>query len=296
MSLAEKFDVPHIIIGLTIVAFGTSAPELVVSVTAALDGAAGLAVGNVVGSNIANILMVLGFPALMTLIPNEDPHMKASMVKVALASLVFWFFIQDLNIAFWEACLFVAGLLAFLGWNFIKAKQSGDGTTDFDDDIPDSHWPLHFAIPAIIAGIAGLVFGADLLVQGATDIARQFGVSEAVIGLTIVAIGTSLPELATSVAAAWRGKMEVAVGNVLGSNLFNILAILGITGLIVDIPVDPQIADFDIFVMLAAAAWLGFYIWRAAPIGKIGGGLMASGYIAYLVVQIPSVASMVGIQ
>lgn len=286
VSLAEKFQVPHLIIGLTIVAFGTSAPELVVSATAALEGSAGLAVGNVVGSNIANILMVLGIPAIVTLIPNDDPHMKASMIKVLLASGLFWLFILDGNIAFYEALIFLIGLAAFLGWNFWKAKH-GDGESDFEDDIPDTHWGLPLSLAAIIGGIAGLVIGADILVEGATQIARQFGVSEAVIGLTIVAIGTSLPELATSVAAARRGSMEVAVGNVLGSNLFNILAILGVTGMIVDIPVDAQIGSFDIYVMAGAALWLAFYIWRAMPIGKIGGTAMALAYLAYLWAQLP---------
>ena len=285
VGLAERFRVPPLIIGLTIVALGTSAPEMMISVKAALDNAGGIAIGNVVGSNIANVFLVLAMPALIKeTVCNEDGIGKNIMVMIGM-TLVFMGMLANGTLARYDGLILLVLLALFLydQYKSAVAHRNAAVSADYHDEIPQT--PKN---PLVIAGllIVGLVLlplGADMTVNGATDIARAWGVSEEVIGLTIVAVGTSLPELATSLLAVWRNNSSVALGNVVGSNIFNIGAIMGLAAAIAPIPVAPRIISVDIWVMLAAAGLVAFLAHYKILIGKkIGGGMLAA-YGAYTI-------------
>ena len=257
VALAARLNVPPLLIGLTIVGFGTSMPELLVSLNAAFAGLPDIAVGNVVGSNTANILLILGLALLVAPLPTRLPGIgRDLMVMLASAGLLALVAMGG-RVAGWHGLLFLALLAAYLVYGAMRGRSEGA-------DLPDTEaspklWP---ALGFVAAGLAALVFGADFLVDGSTSLARGIGVSDAVIGLTIVAVGTSLPELATSVVAAFKRQPEIAIGNVVGSNIFNILGILGLTAAISPVPVAPQMVTFDIPVMVAVtvaiAALLAF--------------------------------------
>ncbi|MCB1448953.1 MAG: calcium/sodium antiporter [Nitratireductor sp.] len=285
VGLAERFRVPPLIIGLTIVALGTSAPEMMISVKAALDNAGGIAIGNVVGSNIANVFLVLAMPALIKeTVCNEDGIGKNIMVMIGM-TLVFMGMLANGTLARYDGLILLVLLALFLydQYKSAVAHRNAAVSADYRDEIPQT--PKN---PLVIAGllIVGLVLlplGADMTVNGATDIARTWGVSEEVIGLTIVAVGTSLPELATSLLAVWRNNSSVALGNVVGSNIFNIGAIMGVAAAIAPIPVAPRIISVDIWVMLAAAGLVAFLAHYKILIDKkIGGGMLAA-YGAYTI-------------
>ena len=257
VALAARLNVPPLLIGLTIVGFGTSMPELLVSLNAAFAGLPDIAVGNVVGSNTANILLILGLALLVAPLPTRLPGIgRDLMVMLASAGLLALVAMGG-RVAGWHGLLFLALLAAYLVYGAMRGRSEGA-------DLPDTEaspklWP---ALGFVAAGLAALVFGADFLVDGSTSLARGIGVSDAVIGLTIVAVGTSLPELATSVVAAFKRQPDIAIGNVVGSNIFNILGILGLTAAISPVPVAPQMVTFDIPVMVAVtvaiAALLAF--------------------------------------
>lgn len=248
VSFANRLKISPLIIGLTIVSFGTSMPELVVSVQAALQNSPAIAIGNVVGSNIFNIGIILGLASViyplkikLQLVRNETPMM-------ILVALVFWFMFRDFSLSRIEASVLIFLFAGYIFYNFRQAQRSDTG--EIPDDISQARIKnIFLEIALIIAGPLILVLGANLLMDGSIQIARYFSVSEAVIGLTIVSAGTSLPELATSVVAAVRKQADIAVGNVVGSNIFNILGILGITALITPIQT-VQINQVDIYVML----------------------------------------------
>ncbi len=273
-GIAERFRVPPLVIGLTIVGFGTSTPELLVSLQAALDGLAGISIGNVVGSNIANILLILGLSAIIG--PLAAPFVKFRrdlvwMMAAAIACLpLFW----GGNVGRIEGAILVAGIAAYI---LVNLRQAGSEPAG---EIPAP--ALGVSILWTVVGLVTVLVGARLLVDSATEIARAFGVSEAVIGLTIVAVGTSLPELATSVVAAFRGQREIALGNVIGSNVFNIFAILGITALIAPIPVETRFLTVDVPVMIAASALLVFVLWLRGGLGRGIGLLFLALYAAYV--------------
>lgn len=284
VAVAQRLMVPPLIIGLTIVGFGTSTPELLVSLQAALAGSPAIAIGNVVGSNIANILLILGLAALIAVVPMPLAPMRRDYVAMFAATLMLWAMLLSGSVT----RLFGAVLLAGIGlyvWQALKgARSSGAKEPDIDPAIAAAAVapPLWKSLPGVLAGLVILMVGARLLVDSATGIARTFGVSEAVIGLTIVAVGTSLPELATSILAAIRRQPEIAVGNILGSNIFNIFAILGVTAMISPIPVDPRFARLDMtFAFAAALAMLGFAALRG-KVGRIGGAGFLAGYAGYL--------------
>lgn len=287
VSLAEKLDISPLIIGLTIVAFGTSAPELFVSLQAAFDGSPGIALGNVVGSNIANVLLVLGAPALIALMPITANDLRASlsfMIVLTIALVVFM--ATDLRVTHIEGGLLFAGILSYLGWQIYRAKcersDAKQALAEDDDDMPETTRDIKKIALFLLLGLIGLPLGAYLTVEGAEEIARTFGVSEAVIGVTIVAFGTSLPELVTSVMAAIRRTGSVAIGNVIGSNVFNIGLIVGLTGLFVPLDVDPHLMRIDIPMMVIATLLLIALAFWARPMNKIGGALMVGAYIAYI--------------
>ena len=262
------------VIGLTIVGFGTSAPELLVSLEAALTGQPGLAIGNVVGSNIANILLILGISAVMAplVIPIRKMYRDFGFMLAAMALM--WIMLLDGMIGRLDGAILFMGLIGFLAMAFFS------GEVEPIDDMPLPSMPLAWAMT--LGGLVGLVLGAGLLVDSASTIARSFGVSEAVIGLSIVAIGTSLPELTTSIIAALRKETEIAVGNVVGSNVFNVFGILGTTALVTPIPAEPRFAQVDMVWMAAATALLVLAALKLGTLPRwLGLGFLTL-YAAYL--------------
>lgn len=288
-GLSLRLGIPPLIVGLTVVAFGTSAPELMVSLTAALDNAAGIAMGNVVGSNIANVLLVLGIPAIIATIHTHPDETRKSYLIMVASTVLFIALCYFGPLGIWHALI----LLAALGWMITDqirdalAHRAQAKAADVVDDLPADAGMTRAKIALFIGlGLIGLPIGANFLVSGATDIARMFGISEAVIGLTLVAVGTSLPELATSLTAALKGRTDIAMGNVIGSNIFNLLGIIGITGLISNLPVPPEMLRFDLWIMLAAALIMAPFAMRGVAITRIMGIGLIAAYAAYVVALI----------
>jgi cation:H+ antiporter len=284
--LAVSFGVSPLVVGLTVVAFGTSAPEMAVSVGSALAGTPDLAIGNVVGSNIANVLLILGISALITpllvdtqIIRQEIPIMIGASALLVVMGL-------DGNIGMIEAATLFGLVIAYTVFLIMQSRRAEKGAQDeFESEIPRSNWDRHWSVQLalIVVGLVLLVQGADWLVDAAVSVARVFGISDLVIGLTVVAIGTSMPEIATSIVAALRGERDIAVGNVVGSNVFNILAVLGVTGLVSNgsLPVSEAARNFDLWVMLAVAfACLPIMI-SGREIARWEGGLFLAYYATY---------------
>ena len=282
VGIARKFGLSPLVIGLTVVGFGTSMPELLVSVQAALGGTPAIAMGNVVGSNIANVLLILGAAAVIAPVGIAFGPLRRDLAVMLAATLALWGMILGGYLGRIEGLILFGGLLAFL-WAALRS-----GTVEANDKLLTLDPPPLWRSGLIaVAGLVGLLISARLLIDSATEIARAFGISEAVIGLTIVAIGTSLPELATSVVAAMRRQADIAVGNVVGSNIFNILAILGLTALIAPIPVDARFAGIDMTLAFAAAAGLAFASWKWGRLGRPAGAallLVYGGYVAAMAV------------
>ncbi len=280
--LSLKLGMPAVIISATVIAFGTSAPEMLISMKAALDGAPGIALGNVVGSNIANVFLVLGIPALIAPIAGcgEAAHRNAIIMLVATA--VFTVLILQGTIFFWAGVVLLA-ITAFMIFDSVRCGLAHP--EDIDDDELESADPSMKAWKLgllLIIGFIGLPVGAELLIRGAQGVARDFGVSEAVIGLTVVAVGTSLPELATTVSAALRNQADVAIGNVVGSNLFNITAVIGAAALVHPLAVPPEILYRDIWVMIGASLILAPFIFFCLTISRPIGAVFVALYAGYI--------------
>jgi cation:H+ antiporter len=289
VSMAVKLEIPTLVIGLTIVAFGTSAPELVISLRAALAGSPGIAIGNVVGSNIANIFLVLGIPALIAATNCDQPFIKRNTLYVVGASLLFITMCFNGPLSFWHGIILFACMVAFLVESGRRAAQKSDAATVIGEEaielidgvsgVPTRNWAIALFL---VIGLVALPIGAQMTVNAASDIAKTFGVSEVTIGLTIVALGTSLPELSTTLSAALRGHCGLALGNVLGSNMFNILAIMGLTAMVVPVPVPEIIKSVDVWVMLAAALALTPFVLRRKCITWQFGLVFVSCYLLYI--------------
>ena len=283
VALAEKLSIDPLIIGLTIVAFGTSAPELFVSVQAAFDDVSGIAIGNVVGSNIANVFLVLGAPALLININCREDGLGVSLVVMLVMTLSLMAMMWFGPLSRIDGAILLVMIAGYLGWQIKAARECGlTSVPDYHDevaDVPQQSWKT---AAFIIGGLVGLPIGAWLTVDGASHIARMLGASETAIGLTIVAIGTSLPELVTSVMAAWRKSGAVMIGNVVGSNIFNIGLILGGTSVILPLDVDPRIVSIDMWVMLAAGVLVIALAHFNVPIKKLGGTAMLAVFGAYI--------------
>ncbi len=281
VGVAQRLNVPPLIIGLTLVAFGTSAPELMVSIQAGLSGNPGIAIGNVVGSNIANILLVLGATALVSPLPNKRRSLSRDSFVMMGVTLGFVLLAFSGEVGRFSAI----GLLVFLTFYLLaiyrREKTPPEVSVSGSKEEAFKGGTLG-ALTLLLGGVVGVVWGADILVEGAVIIAREYAVPEAVIGLSLVAIGTSLPELAISVLAAFRGQVGVAIGNVIGSNIFNICLILGVAGLITPLQIAPQIINFDVWVMAAATLMLTGFILAQTTIGKITGGGFLIGYGLYI--------------
>jgi len=290
VNLGLRLGIPALIVSLTIVAFGTSAPELLIAIRASIEGFPGIAIGNVVGSNIANILMVLGIPAMFAGINSASCDSRKTYLYMLASTLTFIVLAFMGPFSVWHGVILLTMLAALLVDSYLSARKYRRGEieclpdTDLEEiDEADDDMPGWKIAMFILLGLIGLPLGADLLVDGAVGIARNFGISEAVIGLTLVAIGTSLPELATTMVAALRKHGDVAMGNVIGSNMFNILAIMGVASFFGPLKVPPGILHFDLWVMLASSLLIVPFVFGGRNITRLWGLLLTSLYVGYLV-------------
>jgi cation:H+ antiporter len=286
-NLAIKMGITPLVVGLTVVAFGTSTPELVVSLKAALIGNSSISLGNVVGSNIANIALILGVAAIIRPL---DVHAKVIMREIPIMigiSVLLLLLLMDGELGFFDGLVFVFGLITYLIVNVMMARK--EKNTEVDSEFTEglkSKLGIPISIILMIAGLGLLIFGANLFVQSAVAIAKKFNVSDAIIGLTIVAIGTSLPELITSIVAAYKKEADIAIGNVVGSNVFNILGILGITALIIPVS-SVGISYIDLGVMLFTAIILFPLSRTGFSISRFEGAILLIGYFGYVYYLLP---------
>jgi len=291
VAIADRLGIPPLIVGLTIVALGTSAPELTVAIEAALSGSPGIVTGSVIGSNIANILLVLGMTAVIQPVSASLKVVnRDGMLLVVATTFLAGMALRGAIPPFIGVLMIAAfGLYTFYSYwsERVAARRMAHDTVpelaaeeiEAYQGVPTK---LHVSIPVFIAGCASVIIGAQFLVEAAINIARFIGVSEAVIGLTMVALGTSLPELAISVIAATRGHSDVALGNVIGSNLSNILVILGVTSLFGTIPIGGQIPWFDVWIMLAATVVLIPIMVSDRSISRLEGAIFLTCYVVYI--------------
>lgn len=291
--LAVSFGISALVVGLTVVAFGTSAPEMAVSVNSTLNGNPDLAFGNVVGSNIANILLILGLAALVApLLVNEQVIRQEIPIMIGVSVLLVVMAL-DGRISLFESALLFALVMLYTFFLVVQSRRALGATQDeFASEIPNTSWDRHWSVQVllVLVGLSMLVVGADWLVEAAVAFAQALGVSDLVIGLTVVAVGTSMPEIATSLVAALRGQRDIAVGNVVGSNVFNILAVLGMSGLVSSggLTVSEAARHFDLWVMLAVAFACLPIMSAGREIARWEGGMFLgyySAYIAWLVLQ-----------
>ena len=289
VALSLRLNIPALIVSATVVAFGTSAPELLISIKAALEGAAGIAFGNVVGSNIANVLLVLGVPALIAPLAGCGQDAHRNLYFMIAATVAFTAFVLPGTLWWWGGlALLVMSILMVLDslrQGLRAAAEGGDAALEAElaelEDVDPAMAGWKIAL-LILAGLVGLPLGANLLIDGARGIALSIGVSEAVIGLTLVAIGTSLPELATTIMAALRRQTDVAIGNVLGSNIFNITAIIGTAALFAPLEVPGEILTRDLWAMIFSSALLVPLVLLCKPLGRPAGTAFLVLYVGYI--------------
>ena len=286
VTLASRLRIPTLVVSLTIVSFGTSAPELFISANAVLDEAPGIALGNVVGSNISNMLLVLGVPALIAGIDTRIPGTGRSYITMMVATIAFMAlcFLGPLT---WTHGLLLLGLLAAVTIDQFRQTRSQQGPSlgqpDEIESIEASMSSVRLSLLMMFA-VVGLPLGAILLVDGAVNIAGRLGISESAVGLTMVAVGTSLPELATTAIAATRRRADVAIGNVIGSNIFNLLAIIGVSSLLGTLPVELSFLKFDLWIMLAASLALAPFVLAGRRISRTTGTVLLLLYVVYVTV------------
>ncbi|MEQ9694149.1 calcium/sodium antiporter [Shimia sp. SDUM112013] len=288
VNVALRLGIPALIVSLTIVAFGTSAPELLISIQAVFKGVPGIALGNVVGSNTANILLVLGFPAILAVLHTSHCNTRKSYMQMIFATVVFIIMAHRGFFGFGSGLILLA-MLAYMLFDAIRdAQKHRREGKELDEELeepegadPDMPW-WKIAV-FLVLGLVGLPLGADLLIDAAEVIASDFGVSDTAIGLTLVALGTSLPELATTTMAALRKQADVALGNVIGSNMFNLLAIIGVTAVLHPIPVSAEFLDMDLWVMLAASLLIIPFVFLKQDINRVWGVALTLLYVLYVV-------------
>jgi len=285
VALARKFNISPIVIGMTIVAFGTSAPELLVSVTSSIKGSEGIALGNVIGSNIANIGLILGVTAAISPIIVAKSSVIRNWLIMIISSFLFIFFALDGTISRIEGLIMTAGLILFI---FQSARS---GSEESSEDINGKDMKTGMAVLLTVISCIMLAFGADLLVKGASTAASMLGISEQVIGLTVVAVGTSLPELAASVAAAVKKQMDISIGNVIGSNIFNILCVIGIASSIkpFEFSFMEYAVNFQIMIAFSVALIMFILPWKSlrsdeCRLDRISGFLLLVSYLAYAII------------
>lgn len=280
-GIALKFNISPLVVGLTVVSLGTSAPELLASLQAVWKGAPDICIGNVVGSNIANLGLVLGVTGLFFPVVIARKVMRLDWPVMMLTTGLFALVMYDLVITLWEGIFFVTALgsyIGFLVWNSRRNREKEP--EELGEVAAKPYWVL---ITLLLVGCVGLYFGAEWLLEGSLGIARSFGVSEHVIGVTIIAFGTSIPELATSVAAAIKKEMDISIGNLIGSNIFNILGVIGITAIVEPIHVAPVVMSSDIYWVLGIAAVLLPMFLISRKIGRAKSLVLLGAYVVYLI-------------
>jgi len=286
VGIAEKFKISPLVIGMTVVSFGTSAPELFVSIKAAMDGSPDLAIGNVIGSNIANIALVLSITILIFPIIVDRNSKIIDWPMMMFSSILFYVFSLDNVISPLEGGIMVAILLVF---TFLLIRNSRKLNLNLDEDVDGTPSNMWLTSLYLVGGLIGLKFGADWFVEGAKGVAKSFGMTDKVIGVTIVAFGTSVPELVASGVAAYRRQTDISLGNLVGSNIFNILIVLGITSLIMPIQVSESVMSFDMYWMLGIALALYPMMFIGKKMGRIHGLILLSAYITYIVLCVQSI-------
>lgn len=285
VGAARRLGVSPLLVGLTIVGFGTSTPELVTSLVAALEEAPGIAVGNVVGSNIANLLLILGSAALVAPLPLARVALRREGIALAGSTAVCVLVILHGKLDLLPGMMLVAVLFAYVAWAYTSERKLHGVRTTVHEQVAEDAAPQARSFGVYLAmcagGIAMTVLGAHWLVDSAIELSRRLGIPETVIGLSVVAVGTSLPELVASLVAAARGHAEVALGNIIGSNVYNVLGILGATAIIHPIRVPAEIARVDIWILLAATMLLLFFLRTGTRIGRVEGAILLGGYALY---------------
>lgn len=284
-ATARHLGMSPLLVGLTIVAMGTSAPEIFVSIMAALDGAGNLAVGNALGSNIANIGLVLGVTALISPIPLQKKLLKKELPLLVLVSIIGGLVLMDLELNLIDALILFTTMGFALYLMFLDSSESGEPIVDEDEAAEIESTPMRKALLLMVLGLVALLVSSRMLVDGAVSVATFFGVSELIIGLTIVAIGTSLPELAASVASALKGHHDIAIGNVIGSNIFNLLTVMPVPGLLAVTQVESMALyrDYVVMMVMTLALLLIFVMcYRKGTMGRMAGLFLSSGFVAYL--------------
>ena len=299
VALAGRLGVSPLVVGVTVVGFGTSLPEMVVCVNAALTGAPGLAVGNVIGSNIANTMLILGIAALILPIAVNPKAVRYDAIGMLLVTLVFVAIGATGGLTWWHGALLLIALCAYVGATFWHDDRTNDAAAELHREEAAEKGTISFHVAGlfgiIVAGLVAVVVGAEWLVTGATQMARSFGVPEEVIGLTLVAVGTSLPELATAVVAACRGHSDVCVGNVLGSNVFNLFGIAGVTALFAPLPFSSKIVEFDLWVLLASAVVLLPFMLTGFRISRVEGAVLTALYCAFVAAQFTGLSGLLSV-
>lgn len=275
-GIAEKFGIPQLIVGLTIVAMGTSAPEAAVSISAASKGVADITIGNVVGSNIMNILVILGLAAAIIPLPVQMSTIKMEMPFMVAVSFLLYFLGKDGYINFTDGCILTAVFVIYVVYCIMKALKEKQIEEEQEEEKS-----LIKLIVFLVVGMAVVVYGSDITVAAAEKIAKFFGMSDRVVGLTVVALGTSLPELFTSVTAARKGDVDIAIGNIVGSNLFNILFVVGLSSLVIDVPYAKDFT-FDTYLAIAAAILLWISVIPTKKLERMVGIGMVVAYCAYV--------------
>jgi len=288
LAASQRLGVSPLLSGLVIVGFGTSAPELVVSIDAALNGQPDIAIGNVVGSNIGNILLILGICALITPLAVKPLALRRDAATVVAASLLFLMLVWlgGSTLGRVDAAILLIALVSYLVWAYWSERYHAAPSAELHkaeaEELTALPKTVGWIVAAVLIGLLLLISGSQVLLIGAVAIAQHFGVSEAVIGLTLVAVGTSLPELSISVIATLRRHTDVAIGNVLGSNIFNLLGILGVSALLQPLPVHARILQFDQWVMLATALLVLLFLYTGRRISRLEGGILLAGYGLYV--------------
>ena len=281
VAIAYRYKLSPLVVGMTIVSFGTSAPELLVSLQAALIGAPDIAIGNVIGSNISNLALVLGITAMIFPMPVKDDTIKIDWPMMMGATVLFYLAIVfDNKLNWYEGLAFVVILVTFIVWLIRKSRTENKEEEKIMQK--EEATSMLYPILLVIVGCVGLALGANWLLEGAKKVAVNIGMSEHVIGVTIIAFGTSVPELTTSCIAAFRKQTDISLGNLIGSNLFNILAILGITGMVKEIKISAEVFNYDIFWLLGLSLFILPLVLLQKRISRIGGVMLFVIYISYL--------------